>query len=214
MAALSKEALSQILVRCQDPGGWADVLNPLLAAHGLDDPRRLAAFLAQVGHESAQFNRLEENLNYGADGLRRVWPNRFPTDDIAQAYAGNHEKIANRAYGGRLGNGDEASGDGYLFRGRGLIQLTGKSNYAQADKNLNLGLLANPDILAKDRTIAAQVALWFWDSRGLSALADAHPGEDETVDFTQITKTINGKDLGQPERLSLWATAKAVLGVA
>ena len=214
MAILSKESLSQILVRCQDPGGWIEVLNPLLSSHGLDDPRRLAAFLAQVGHESSQFNRLEENLNYGAAGLRRVWPNRFPTDEIAEAYAGDRERIANRAYGGRLGNGNEASGDGYLYRGRGLIQLTGKTNYAHADSSFNLGLVGNPDTLAKDRSIAAQVAMWYWDSRGLSALADAHPGDDEALDFAQITKAINGGDLGQPERLSLWANAKAVLGVA
>ena len=213
MATLSKESLGRILPRCQDPGGWAAVLNSLLSSHGLDDPRRLAAFLAQVGHESSQFDRLEENLKYGAAGLRRVWPNRFPTDEIANAYAGKAAKIANRAYGGRLGNGNEASGDGYRYRGRGLIQLTGKTNYAQADRGLGLRLVANPEVLAKDRSIAARVAMWFWDSRGLSALADAHPGDDEDLDFAQITRAINGGDLGQPERLSLWAQAKAVLGV-
>jgi putative chitinase len=214
MALLSKEALGKILTRCQDPGGWAEILNPLLAAQGLDEPRRLAAFLAQVGHESAQFNRLEENLNYSAEGLQRTWPKRFPTTDIATAYAGHREKIANRAYAGRLGNGDEASGDGYRYRGRGLIQLTGRANYDQANRSLNQDLMASPDHLAKDRVLAVQAALWFWDSRGLSALAAAHPGEDETADFLQITKVINGKDLGQTERLSLWASAKAVLGVA
>ncbi len=213
MAALTKETLGKILTRCQDPGGWVDILNPLLAAQGLDEPRRLAAFLAQVGHESSQFNRLEENLNYSAEGLQRTWPKRFPTAEVATAYAGNREKIANRSYAGRLGNGDETSGDGWRYRGRGLIQLTGKANYEQADRSLNRGLVATPDILANDRVLAVQAALWFWDSRGLSALADAHPGEDETADFLQITKVINGKDLGQPERLSLWANAKAVLGV-
>ncbi|MBK9795204.1 MAG: glycoside hydrolase family 19 protein [Holophagaceae bacterium] len=213
MATLSKDSLGKILVRCQDPGGWAEILNPLLAAQGLDEPRRLAAFLAQVGHESAHFNRLEENLNYSAAGLQRTWPKRFPTAEVAAAYANNREKIANRAYGGRLGNGDEASGDGWRYRGRGLIQLTGKANYEQAEGSLNQGLVANPDSLAQDRVLAVQAALWFWDSRGLSALADAHPGEDEAADFLQITRLINGKNMGQPERLSLWASAKAVLGV-
>jgi putative chitinase len=213
MALLTSDNLRQILPRCSDPGGWSEALNAYLPAHGLDDPRRLAAFLAQVGHESAQFNRLEENLHYSADGLRRVWPNRFPSDDIAQAYANLPERIANRAYGGRLGNGDESSGDGYRFRGRGLIQLTGRSNYAQAETKLQLGLVDNPDALAQDRGVAAQVAMWFWDSRGLSALADVQPGDDATADFARITKTINGAELGQPERVALWNTAKTVLGV-
>jgi putative chitinase len=213
MATLSKDSLGKILVRCQDPGGWAEILNPLLAARGLDEPRRLAAFLAQVGHESAHFNRLEENLNYSAAGLQRTWPKRFPTVAVATAYAGNRERIANRAYAGRLGNGDETSGDGWRYRGRGLIQLTGRANYEQADGSLKQGLVANPDSLAEDRVLAVQAALWFWDSRGLSALADAHPGEDEAADFLQITRLINGKNMGQPERLSLWTTAKAVLGV-
>jgi putative chitinase len=135
----------------------------------LDQPLRLAAFLAQVGHESAHFNRLEENLNYSAETLRRLFPKRVPDDASAQALVGNPQAIANRIYGGRLGNGPEASGDGWTFRGRGLIQLTGKSNYLQADQALNAGLVSNPDALAHDRALAASVAIWFWNSSKHSA---------------------------------------------
>jgi putative chitinase len=179
----------------------------------LDQPLRLAAFLAQVGHESAHFNRLEENLNYSAETLRRLFPKRVPDDASAQALVGNPQAIANRIYGGRLGNGPEASGDGWTFRGRGLIQLTGKSNYLQADQALNAGLVSNPDALAHDRALAASVAIWFWNSRGLSALADVHAGDDETEDFREITHRINGGEVGLPERLVLWGRAKAALGV-
>lgn len=212
-ALLSPDTLRDVLKRCEDPEGWALVLEPLLAPAGLDQPLRLAAFLAQVGHESAQFNRLEENLNYSAEGLMRVWPKRFPDLPTAQAYAHAPERIANRAYGNRLGNGDEASGDGWRYRGRGLIQLTGKSNYAQADAALNAGLLSNPDRLAQDRDVAARAAIWFWNSRGLSALADSHPGDDETADFKEITHRINGGEEGLQDRLVLWGRARTALGV-
>lgn len=213
MALLSANVLSLALARCKDPQGWADILNPLLPDAGLDQPLRLAAFLAQVGHESAHFNRLEENLNYSAEALQRTWPKRFPDDATAQAFVGKPQAIANRAYGGRLGNGPEGSGDGWKFRGRGLIQLTGKANYIQADQALNLGLVDNPDALAQDRGVAARVAIWFWNTRGLSALADAHEGDDETEDFREITHRINGGEIGLPERLVLWGRAKAALGV-
>jgi len=213
MMLLSTEALKQALSRCKDPQGWVDILNPLLEPAGLDQPLRLAAFLAQVGHESGHLNRMEENLNYGAEGLQRTWPKRFPDQATAQAYAGKPQDIANRVYGGRLGNGPEASGDGWKYRGRGLIQLTGRANYLQAGQALGLGLVDNPDVLAQDRLLAARAAIWFWNSRGLSALADAHEGDDETEDFKEITHRINGAETGYPERLVLWGRAKAALGV-
>jgi putative chitinase len=213
MALLTPDLLRAVLPRCQDPQGWAALLDPLLAPAELDQPLRLAAFLAQAGHESGHFNRLEENLHYSAEALRRNWPKRFPDDASAQSVAGNPEAIANRVYGGRLGNGPEASGDGWTYRGRGVLQITGKSNYLQAEKALGLGLVDTPDRLAKDRSVALATALWFWNSRGLSALADANQGDDETEDFREITHRINGGEAGWPERLVLWGRAKSALGV-
>jgi putative chitinase len=173
----------------------------------IDTPLRISAFLAQVAHESAEFNHVEENLNYGWVGLRLTWPKRFPTDDIARRYERNKEKIANYVYADRNGNGSEASGDGWRFRGRGLIQVTGRGNYtAYANAVAEPGVLADPALLAQPRH-AAISACWYWNSRNLNTLADKNT---ETA-FHDISHTLNGGWNGKADRLENWAEAKQVL---
>lgn len=134
-------------------------LNTAMRAHGIDTVEKKAAFLAQISVESADFNNTEENLNYSAERLHKVWPRRFPTIDSVKPYAHNSEALGNHVYANRLGNGDEASGDGYLFRGRGLIQTTGRSNYRATGYENRPEDLANP-------SVAADSAAQFWSSNG------------------------------------------------
>lgn len=175
-------------------------------AHGVTSPARATAFLAQAAHESGELAHLVENLNYSAQALRRVWPGRFPTDELAARFDRHPEQIANHVYGGRLGNGPEASGDGWRYRGRGIFQLTGRSNYSAAAAALNLNLVDNPDQAAEPAGACATAA-WFWLTRGLNALADAGR-------FTDITRSINGGTLGLQQRISYWQRACRTLGVA
>ena len=164
----------------------------LLQEYEINTPKRVAAFLAQCGHESGGFVFVSENLNYSASGLMRVFPKYFPTQDLANAYARQPEKIANRVYASRMGNGDEASGDGFRYRGRGLIQLTGKDNYFWFAASLEI----TPQEAAEyTQTFegAAQSACWFWETNKLNALADAG-------DFVTMTKRINGGTIGLADR--------------
>lgn len=163
--------------------------------YAINTPLRLAHFLAQAGHESGGFKAVKENLNYSAEGLHKIFPKYFPTLESAQPYARNPEKIANKVYGNRMGNGDEASGDGFKFRGRGYIQLTGKVNYTAFDTAVPEDILANPDLVATKYPLLS--AGWFWGKNNLNALADkgALPG-----DVTAITKRVNGGTLGLADR--------------
>jgi len=147
---------------------------------------------------------LEENLHYSATRLMAVWPSRFPNIAVANQYANNPEKIANYVYAGRLGNGDEESGDGWRYHGRGLIQLTGKDNYANCGSGLGVDLLSNPNMLI-DPKYAALSAGWFWNKKGLNALADAQ-------DLDTMTKRINGGLLGLDDRKAKIAKALSILG--
>lgn len=169
-------------------------------------PSRLAMWIAQCGHESASFRRVEENLNYRASQLRAVWPRRFPTEEKALAFAHQPERIANHVYAGRLGNGPEASGDGWRFRGRGLVQVTGRSNYRACGAALGLDLEDAPELLATD-LYAALSAGWFWDSRGLNGFADRG-------DVEGATKRINGGLTGLTDRRARYERAAEALGVA
>jgi putative chitinase len=171
---------------------------------------RMAAFLAQIAHESGQLTRLAENLNYAAKRLMQVWPNRFPTLEKAQQYERNPEKLANCVYAKRLSNGDEASGDGWRYRGRGIIQLTGRGNYRAAAMGIGLPLEDEPDLLLQPGP-AALSAAWFWKSHGLNELADDQNDDNDIEDFRTITKRINGGTVGLNERLALWERAKGVL---
>lgn len=182
---------------------WCSPLANAAQAYGVTTPMRLAAWLAQVGHESGLLTITEENLRYSAEGLLRTFPKYFDATTAA-ACARQPERIANKVYGGRMGNGDEASGDGWRFRGRGLVQLTGRENYRNAGTALGLDLVGQPDLLMQP-TAAAMSAGWFWDSRNLNPLADSG-------DFDKITRAINGGLNGKPERDRLYALALSALG--
>lgn len=182
-------------------------LNSVRSAYGIETPVRYAMFLAQVAHESGGFKRLEENLNYSAEALLEKWPKRFTATE-AQSYARQPERIANRIYAGRIGNRDEASGDGWRFRGRGLIHITGLKNYARCGAAISPVpdfFIKNPEAL-KRPIYAAESAGWFWRDANCSAAADQG-------DFELVTRRINGGLNGLEDRLQWWAKAKQILGV-
>jgi putative chitinase len=162
----------------------------------INTPLRLAHFLAQCGHESGGFKHTNENLNYSADGLKKIFPKYFAQAGLAESYARQPEKIASRVYGGRMGNGNESTKEGYKFRGRGYIQLTGKSNYSEFDKFVNEDILANPDLVATQYPLLS--AAWFFHKNGLNAIADKG-ADDATV--TSVTKRVNGGTIGLPDRI-------------
>lgn len=178
------------------PDSVIAMLPDTMAKFELNTPLRLAHFLAQAGHESGGFKALNENLNYGAKGLRGIFGKYFPTDAKALEYERKPEKIANLVYGGRMGNGPEASGEGYKFRGRGFIQLTGKDNYTAFSKAINEDCVANPDLVATKYPLAS--AAWFFHKNGLHKMADG--GATEAV-VTSITKHVNGGTIGLADRL-------------
>ena len=151
---------------------WVNALNETCERFAIDTPFRIAGFLSNTAHESGGFKFVKENLNYSAASLMRVWPSRFPNVEIAQRYAMQPEKIANRAYADRMGNGDEASQDGSKFLGRGLIQLTGKNNYVAYSLACDNEALQKPEIVEQPK-YAAESAGWFWDVNRLNTLADA-----------------------------------------
>jgi putative chitinase len=163
---------------------------------GVNTPLRLAHFLAQCGHESGGFRLTQENLNYSAKGLVGIFKKYFPTEAVALQYQRNPQKIANRVYASRMGNGDEASGEGFKFRGRGYIQLTGKSNYSAFDKTVEDDITANPDLVATKYPLLS--AAWFWSKNGLNTIADGG-STDEVV--TKATKRVNGGTIGLADRI-------------
>ena len=162
----------------------------------INTPLRLAHFLAQCSHESANFTAVRENLNYSKDGLRKIFGKYFPTDALAEAYARQPEKIANKVYANRMGNGDEASGDGFRFRGRGAIQLTGKDNYKSFDAEVQDDILANPDLVATKYPLTS--AAFFFKKNNLWALCDKGATD---ADVTAVTKRVNGGIIGLPHRI-------------
>ncbi|ROH86283.1 glycoside hydrolase family 19 protein [Pseudomethylobacillus aquaticus] len=210
MALITESRLRTAFPKCKSPDAWVSALLPALDKYNISSKARVASFLGQIAHESGQFNTLEENLFYSASRLMKVWPKRFPTQGFAQQYEKNPTKLGNYVYANRIGNGAESSGDGYRFRGRGLIQLTGRSNYASASSVLGVDLLNNPDLLL-DPNVAAMSAAWFWASRGLNELADDKTDDDDLEDFTTITKRINGGTAGLQERFQLFKAAEAAL---
>ena len=157
--------------------GWVAALNKAFEKYDMDDPDAVAALLAQCAHESAEFTRLQENLNYSAERLMAVWPKRFPTLDVAAKYAHNPAALASYVYSGRGGNGDESSGDGWRYRGRGLLQITFKNNYLAVQQQTRLPVVVCPDMLCtKDGAAAAAVT--FWQANHLTFLAAFHGGDD------------------------------------
>jgi putative chitinase len=183
---------------------YVDPLNAAMLEFDINTPARQAAFIAQIAHESGQFSHIQENLNYSASGLLKTFGKYFNAK-TAQQYARAPQSIANRVYANRMGNGDFASGDGWKYRGRGLIQLTGRANYYACGKGLGIDLLSNPDALL-DPAIACRSAAWFWKTNGLNELADA--GKFET-----ITRRINGGTKGLEERKFFYERAKKYLKV-
>ena len=156
---------------------------------------RLAHFLAQCGHESGGFKAIQENLNYSADGLKKIFPKYFP-GNLAESYARNPEKIASKVYGGRMGNGGEETKEGWKFRGRGYIQLTGKQNYTAFAQSIGEDTVANPDLVASKYPLAS--AAWFFSKNGLNSLADKGAGDDVV---TSVTKRVNGGTIGLADRI-------------
>jgi len=178
------------------PDSVIAMLPDTMAKFELNTPLRLAHFLAQAGHESGGFKAVNENLNYGAKGLLGIFKKYFPTPEKAALYERKPEKIANLVYGGRMGNGPEASGEGYKFRGRGYIQLTGKDNYKAFDAVVPENLLESPDLVATKYPLLS--AAWFFHKNGLHKMADG--GATEAV-VTSVTKRVNGGTIGLPDRI-------------
>jgi putative chitinase len=173
--------------------GYIEPLNTVAEYYEmLENPRRIAGFLAQIAHESGGFNFVKENLNYSADGLRKIFPKYFPTDELAKQYARQPEKIANRVYANRMSNGDEASGDGFRFRGRGLIQLTGRANYTKFAEDLGMSIEDTINYLETPNGAVASAG-WFWDNNKLNQYCDKN-------DFITLTKRINGGTIGLQDR--------------
>lgn len=202
---LTQAQLSQMIPGNQYVAEWYEALEQLLPDYEINTPQRIAAFIAQCAHESGGFTAIKENLNYRAVTLRKVFPRYFPNDDIANAYAGKPEMIANRVYGGRMGNGDEHSGDGFRYCGRGLIQLTGHDNYQAFADSVEMAVTDVPDYLATFEG-AAQSACWFWEKNNLNTFAD-------TGDIVTITKRINGGTIGIEDRTARYQRALAIMGV-
>ena len=201
---LTKEQLSQIIPGNQYLDYWLSALNEILPEYEIDTSKRVAAFLAQCAHESGGFKFLKENLNYKAESLVKVFPKYFKTLDEAKKYAKQPEKIANKIYGNRMGNGDEASGDGYRYCGRGLIQLTGKNNYTMFAESLEMAVEDVPEYLETFEG-AVQSACFFWEQNNLNQWADKG-------DILTLTKRINGGTIGLEDRIKHYNHALHVLG--
>ena len=200
----TENKLSQIITNNQYVNHWYEALSTVLPDYDINTIPRVAAFLAQTAHESGGYKALKENLNYRAETLMKVWPRYFPNMDIAQQYAQQPEKIANRAYGGRMGNGPEASGDGFRYCGRGLIQLTGKDNYTKFAESIETPVEDIPEFLGTFEG-AVQSACWFWESNNLNQFADSG-------DMLTLTKRINGGTLGLDDRIKHYNHAMHILG--
>ena len=181
---------------------WEIPLNQVFVKYDIGTPKRQAAFIGQCAVESANFTRLQENLNYSAQRLTQVWPSRFPNISMAEPYANNPEKLADFVYAGRMGNLQD--GDGWKFHGRGLIQLTGRENYANCGSGVGVDLIDNPDLLLTPK-YAVLSAGWFWNKKGLNALAD-------TQEYGAMTRRINGGLTGLDERIAKITKALQVLG--
>jgi putative chitinase len=203
----TQDQLAELLPGNPHLDHWYQALCQILPDYEIDTPQRVAAFIAQCAHESGGFRALKENLNYRAETLRKIFPKYFPTDALAQQYASlpnKAEAIANRVYANRMGNGPEESGDGYRYCGRGLIQLTGKSNYTRFAESLDIPVEEASEFLSTFEG-AIQSAAWFWETNNLNQWADKD-------DILTLTKRINGGTIGLADREKHYEHAKHVLG--
>ena len=201
----TKDKLERCFPANAKAGDWYAALAQNLPEWGITTVERVAQWLAQIGHESGDLRFTSENLNYSAQGLLKTFPKYFPTEDVANQYARQPERIANRVYASRMGNGPESSGEGWRFRGRGLIQVTGKSNYTNCSQALYAEpiLLTKPEILAEPDG-AVRSACWYWNSRKINAVADKE-------DTREVTRLINGGTNGLQDRLDRYARYKPIL---
>ena len=197
---LNSDQLTRLHIGTQ----WVEPLNETFERFGISTSKQQAAFIGQCSHECGNFTKLEEGLSYAADRLMKIWPRRFPNMEIAQRYARNPKALANNVYANRMGNRDEASGDGYRFRGRGCIQTTGHSAYFHAGQALGVDFVMQPDLVAMPK-YAALTAGFFWDTHKLNAFADSQ-------DYVTMTKRINGGTIGLDDRKAHIAHALTVLG--
>ena len=182
---------------------WVGPLNDTFMRFNIATPEEQACFIGQFSYESNHFKSLEENLNYKPETLMKLWPKRFPSMDEAIKYAHKPELIANHIYANRMGNGNEASGDGWNFRGSAICQLTGKDNFFHAGKALGVDLIANSD-LARTPKWAAPIGGWFWATHGCNRLADSK-------DYDGLTRVINGGLFGAPQRVAIMKQAEVIL---
>jgi len=201
---LTLDQLKQMVPGIPYAEHWHEALEQLLPDYEINTPQRIAAFVAQCAHESGGFRFVKENLNYKAASLRKIFGKYFPDDAIAATYANRPEMIANRVYGGRMGNGPEASGEGYKYCGRGLLQLTGKENYSWFAASLEISPEEAAEYLETFEG-AAQSACWFWETNNLNVEADAG-------DIKKMTKKINGGYIGLEDRIKHYEHALHNMG--
>jgi putative chitinase len=192
--------LRELGLLCHNPDDWLLPLNNAMSLYEIDTEERIAYFLAQIAHESNSFLTLEENLNYSEKGLRETFPTHFTGDEFA-TYSHQPERIANRVYANRMGNGDESSGDGWEFRGRGPIQVTGRNLYRRIGGGIGVNIEADPDLVL-DPTYGALASCYIWQAMGCNELADAG-------DFRGVTRKINGGLNGEADREAMLAVARS-----
>lgn len=185
---------------------YLDALNSQVNKFGINTPIRIAHFLTQIAYESDNFEYSSEDLNYSDKALRALFGEFFPTDELAQAYAGQAEKIANRVYANRMNNGDETSGDGWKFRGRGLIQLSGRDEYTQCGNALKLDLINHPELIENQPNVAVDAAAWFWYMKQLNTYADQD-------DIRHITQMLKGRCNDLEDREAYLDRAKELLNI-
>jgi len=205
MDFFTEDAVRQLIPKVKNFEEWYTNLGDILPEYDIDTPKRVAAFMAQCGHESGGFTLMQENLNYSAKGLRGTFGKYFPNDEVAKLYERKPQMIANRVYANRMGNGDEASGEGWYFRGRGIVQITGKNNYTKCSQSLfeSNVLVENPDLLLETE-YAIHSACWFWSAARLNELADIG-------DMKTMTKRINGGYIGLEDRINHYNHAIDIL---
>lgn len=197
----TQEKLAHLIHKNKEPGFWYNAMCEYLPKFEITTAARVAGFVAQCQHESLDFTILQENLNYGAKGLRGLFGKYFPTDELAKQYERKPEMIANRIYANRMANGPESSGDGWKFRGRGILQITGRANYTQCSRDLfQDDTLANDPDLVRTPEYAVITACWFWHKNQLNQICDRG-------DIVLLSKKINGGTIGLEDRIAHWNAA-------
>lgn len=203
---LTSDQFAKLFPNCKDPKGWVDAMNEVFPKYDINTPARQAAFIAQCGHESGGWRTFSENLNYSAKALDAIFGKYFAkAGRDASEYERQPEKIANVIYANRMGNGNTESGDGYKFRGRGPIQLTGHDNYSNFCADMGVDIMDNPDEVATNKELALMSAIWFWNKNKLNQYADSG-------DIKTMTKRINGGYIGLEDRIKHYKEAMEMFG--